>query len=342
MSKPRTRPPRRAPALALAVGACVLALEATAAAGGADAATAQVLFEDGKRLAAASNFAQACPKFAESQRLDPAAGTLIHLGNCYEKLGKTASAWATFLDAAAAAKQQSRADWAELAAARAEALRPKLARLAIVVSERPPGLVVKRDGTVLTDATLGSPFPVDPGSHTVELSAPGRAPVTLSRVVKDGEQATLQAPPLAHEVAPPPPAGAPPPVASSPARAPEPEPEPERGGGATLGYVVAGLGVAGLGVGALTGVLAMSKNSESKDLCPTEGRCASQAGVAANDSAKTLGTVSTIAFIAGSVGVVAGVTLVLTSGSKSRPSATLSMAPSLAPGAGGLLVRGAF
>ncbi|HRG96358.1 MAG TPA: hypothetical protein PLR99_08930 [Polyangiaceae bacterium] len=337
MSKPRTRSPRRRPALALAVGACVLALEATAAAGGADAATAQVLFEDGKRLAAASKFAEACPKFAESQRLDPAAGTLIHLGNCHEKLGKTASAWATFLEAAAAAKQQGRADWAELATARAEALRPKLARLAIVVSERPPGLVVKRDGTVLTEASLGAPFPVDPGSHTVEISAPGRAPLSLSRVVRDGEQATLQTPPLAHEAAPPPPplVAAPPP-STSPTPAPAPAREPERGAG--LGYVVAGLGVAGLGVGALTGVLAMSKNSESKDLCPTEGRCASQAGVAANDSAKTLGTVSTIAFIAGGVGVVAGVTLVLTSGSKSRPSATLSVAPSL----GGLLVRGAF
>lgn len=105
---------------------------------------------------------------------------------------------------------------------------------------------------------------------------------------------------------------------------------------------MAGLGVAGLGVGAVTGALAMSKNSESKDLCPTEGRCASQAGVDANASAKSLGTVSTIAFIAGGVCVAAGVTLVLTSGPSSRPSAQLSVSPSLAPGAGGLLLRGAF
>lgn len=329
--KPRPLSPRRAIVVAgaLALGLSVLTVTGSAVAGGADSATAEVLFEDGKRLAAASNFAEACPKFAESQRLDPAAGTLIHLGNCYEKLGKTASAWATFLDAAAAARQQARTDWADLATARAEALKPKLARLAIVVAERPAGLVVRRDGTILSEASLGAPFPVDPGPHTVELSAPGRTPVTLSRVVGDGEQAKLETPPLALGAATPP--GTPPLAATPPA------PAPERGS-ATLGYAIGGLGVVGLGVGALTGILAIGKNGDSKDLCPADGRCADQAGVAANDSAKTLGTVSTIAFIAGGVGVAAGAFLVLTAGPKSRPSAKVSVAPAL----GGLVVGGAF
>ena len=68
----------------------------------ADATTeADALFDEGLKAMDAGDHAAACAKFGESQRLDPAAGTLLHLGNCYEKVGKTASAWATFLDAAA-------------------------------------------------------------------------------------------------------------------------------------------------------------------------------------------------------------------------------------------------
>ncbi|HQY64385.1 MAG: hypothetical protein IPF92_17080 [Myxococcales bacterium] len=346
---PPTRLRERAAAIVFALGVglgvspCwLVGLEGVAVAAGADAATAQVLFEDGKRLAAASKFVEACPKFAESQRLDPAAGTLLHLGNCYEKTGRTASAWATFLEAASAAKQQSRGDWAELATARAEALRPKLAHLAIFIADRPPGLVVKRDGTVLTAASLGAPFPVDPGAHAVELSAPGRKSRSISRVVGDGEQAALHAPSLELD-SPTSPVAASAPGAAPVAASPVP-PEAPSGGNATLGYVVGGLGVAGLGVGALTGALAIGKNNESKELCPSAGRCASQAGIAANDSAKTLGTVSTIAFVAGGVAVAAGAVLVLTSGPRARAAGTasVSVGPAVGPEGAGLLVGGAF
>src|SRR3954468_2190760 len=66
-------------------------------------AAAQALFEQARKLMADGKFPEACPKLAESQRLDPGAGTLLNLGHCYEKSGRTASAWVTFKDAAAAA-----------------------------------------------------------------------------------------------------------------------------------------------------------------------------------------------------------------------------------------------
>jgi len=62
-------------------------------------AMASQLFDDAERLFAAQNFAQACPKYAESHRLDPQLGSLLHLGECYTRLGRTASAWASFKDA---------------------------------------------------------------------------------------------------------------------------------------------------------------------------------------------------------------------------------------------------
>src|SRR4051794_15794728 len=75
-------------------------LASRTAAGGDAAAAAEVLFSDGKRLVQERNFAAACPKFEESQKLDPGLGTLYRLADCYEHVGRTASAWAAFLEVA--------------------------------------------------------------------------------------------------------------------------------------------------------------------------------------------------------------------------------------------------
>src|SRR5258706_12663688 len=91
-------------------------------------AAAQALFDEARGLMNEGKFGDACPKFAESQRLDPGAGTLLNLANCYAKNGRTASAWVTFKDAAAAADVKRRADWSQRARERATALEPLLSR----------------------------------------------------------------------------------------------------------------------------------------------------------------------------------------------------------------------
>ncbi|MEO8877348.1 MAG: hypothetical protein ABI461_17265, partial [Polyangiaceae bacterium] len=69
-----------------------------------DLAAAEALFEDGRKSMDANDFAAACPKLEESERLAPAVGTLLNLGICYEKSHRTASAWATFKEATSAAR----------------------------------------------------------------------------------------------------------------------------------------------------------------------------------------------------------------------------------------------
>src|SRR4051794_35386626 len=92
---------------------CVVALALVAGRAHAEArdpVAAQALFDDARRLMAAGQTAEACPKFAESQRLDPGIGTAFNLADCYEKSGHVASAWALFLEVVSQARASGESD----------------------------------------------------------------------------------------------------------------------------------------------------------------------------------------------------------------------------------------
>ena len=301
-------------------------------------AAAEALFVEAKKLAAAGKFAEACPKFAESNRLDRGAGTMIHLADCYEKNKQTASAWATYREAASAAQALNRRDWEKLANGRANALEPKLAMLVVKVADPAPKIEVKRDDAVIEKPSWGIKLPIDTGAHTVTANAPGFQPFTVKiTIAADGEQKVVDVPKLTADA----PAVAtttPPPPTTTPDSQPPPKVVVDDGADTrrTVGYIVGGVGIAGIGVGAVTGFLAIGKNKDSKDLCPTEGACPSKDGVDANDSAKKLGTISTIGFIAGGVLLATGAVLVITSRSK------YALVPNIGPQNAGLTVAGRF
>lgn len=160
-SLPRSLFLRAALAFAAACGAAQ-----PAAARADDVAVAQALFDEAMALKAKEEWAAACPKFASSYKLDPALGTLLNLANCYEKIGKVASAWARWEEAYQWATKNGD-DRAEYAMKNRDALVPRLPKLRIVVTNPVPALSIEQDTSKVTDAMYGTALPVDPGEHSV-------------------------------------------------------------------------------------------------------------------------------------------------------------------------------
>lgn len=328
--------------LPLATLLFTLATSAPAFAG--DTALAESLFREGRALMDKGDYAAACPKLSESYAQDAATGTLLALALCQEKAGLTASAWANFAAVIPRAKRDGRPEREQAAREHMDALEPKLSRLTIEVDAQTAaldGLVVKRDGQALGSGAWGAASPVDPGTHAIEVTAPGKA--TWKGTVQVGANAdsqTLKVPQLVD--APGQPASAP--QASGAASTSSASGD----SGKTLrttGLIVGGAGLVGLGVSGIFGLRASSLNSESNEdgHCDGNNVCDS-VGLEKRDDAVSAATTATVALIAGGVLTAAGVTLYLVGHSKRgrTETALLQATPLPSPGGGGLLLHGSF
>lgn len=313
-----------------------------AAAQSHDSVTAQALFDDAKRLVTDKKYAEACPKFEESQRLDPAIGTHFALAECYERAGRLATAWAAYLDVASEAKAESRPDRERFAKARAEALAPRMSRITVVVPAptRVAGLEIKRDGEVLHEPQWGVAVPVDPGAHVVAAAAPGKVPNQTTVVIQDeGKVTEVQPPPLLDAPAPAPVVStAAPPLASNLAT-PPPAAQPRGLGAQRILAIAAGaVGVGGLVVGSIFGLETLSKHSDAQGEC--QGNACTPGGLADVNDGKSAGNVSTIAFVVGGVALAGGAVLWLTAPSSRSTVGALGVVPLIGRGTGGLSLHG--
>lgn len=223
-------------------------------------AAAQALFDDASARMAAGDFTTACPKLEEVVRLAPSGvGAKLKLAECYERAGRLASAWTTYVVARGAARmadQPERELWAE---EHANALKPRLSELVVVVPDALrtlEGLRIRRDGIPVGPAQWGVPVPVDGGEHTFDASAPNKVEWTTTiTIAPEQARATVNVPALADEPAaseaPAPPA---PPLAPV-AIAPSPLP-PQRDAASTHAgaaplwpWLVGGAGIALVGAG---------------------------------------------------------------------------------------------
>jgi hypothetical protein len=290
---------------------------------------AAALFEDGMRLMGEGKYPEACPKLAESERLDPSIGTLYRLSLCFEATGRTASAWLGYLDVAARALTLGQADREKAARAKAATLEPKLMRLKITVqpAAASAGVEVKRDGTVVSTPLWGTAVPLDPGPHKVTATAPGKEPWELGvQLDRAGSTVSVDVPPLlekkatAHDEgsAPQPPGPTVPagPMADRPPSfGPFPwESRSSRYWQLPLGITLTAAGVAGVATGTVLGVLAKSKFNQTNTggECDATTNACSPAGLTRRASAVSEGNVATYVFIPGVVVAAAGLVVWIT------------------------------
>lgn len=234
----------------------------------ADGALARALFHEARVLADAGDYARACPKLEESLRLDPGMGTRFNLAHCWEKLGRTASAWTLFLDVAAAARAQGMAEREAAARSRADELEPRLTRLRVEVPVHVRGMSIQLDGKELNEPAWGTPVPIDPGRHRLEARAPGRQAWSQElEIAATAEVHAASVPELAPLAAASPPVEAPAP----PVRGAEPS-DPSRAdvgssGFGTWSWVAIGVGAAAAATGVVFQLRVQSSISEADALC---------------------------------------------------------------------------
>ena len=161
---------------ACAFAALATATTATTAHAQSNAAIAEKLFLDGRALMAAGKVHEACEKFADSQRADPALGTLLHLAACHEKDHRPATAWSEFSDAAEQARNSGAHDRERYARAQVAELEKQLQKVVIDVAPSVPGIAITLDAQPLPAGVVGTEIPLDPGDHDLEVNAPGKKP----------------------------------------------------------------------------------------------------------------------------------------------------------------------
>jgi hypothetical protein len=283
-------------------------------------ALAVQLFDEAEALVAEQQFAKACPKYAESFRLDPQLGSLIYLAECYEKNGQLASAWGSYREAEEMAAKRGDERQAQ-AHERAAALAPRLARLVIDVppAARLRGLEVLRDGLPVAPTLWGSGAAIDTGKHRIVARAPGYASFQVEvEVVGEGGTSSVKVPKLVLD----PKTGTP--IGDNVG-------QPQR----IAAIAVGGVGIVGLGVGGFFGLSAQSTYSDSKSMCNDDDVC-TEHGKELRDSAKSKAVVATVA---GGVGIAALATAAVlwftapTAGRRSESAARRGLHWALGPNA---------
>lgn len=268
-------------------------------------AAAEALFERAQKLIDGGQIAEACEKLAASQELDPRLGTQLHLADCYDRAGRTASAWALFREVQERSRRAEQLDREQIARERAGVLEAKLSRLELRVAatREEPGLTLALAGSPVPKASWNVPLPVDPGSVVVEARAPGKKPWATRITIQPGPAIQIIELPKLVTLA-----VAPPAPAAAPART-----EPRSGSAQrTLGWLTGGLGLAALVAGGVLGYRAYSLDKSSKVECrEDEPNACTPRGAALREQASGAAQLSTITAASGALLAVGGLTLVM-------------------------------
>jgi hypothetical protein len=302
---------------------------------------ARVLGEEGLTKYDAGDFKGALEKLDRAYALYPAPTLGLYSARALMKLGRLLEASRRYLVVSRATLEADATDQLKQAQADATSEHGLLQKRIPVLRVEVTGaeiaeVAISLNGTPVASSELGQGRQLDPGKYVVEGvrgAETKRVEVVLRET--DNKVAALQfAPPVA--VAPPPPS-----IETTPLPPPQKDQQKPKTGSSqrTLGWVVLTLGGIGVGVGAVTGIMASGKKSDLENVCPDLTHCpeSSRGDV---DSYNNLRTVSSIGFIAGGVGVAAGLVLVFTAPKSAPEQSRRRVQPFVGLGTAG--VRGAF
>lgn len=291
-----------------------LTLGAPARAQSADERRAAALFREGRALVEKGDHAAGCAKFVESLAIVQSVGPAVNLAQCDERRGDLVSAlkhWRIGISLLSPGD-----DRVAPARERELALDRRIPRIQLTLDTSVPReAVVMVDGVAVPFEVAGAPRPLNPGAHTVAVSAPGYVSFSTQVTLVEGQQARV-------------------PVSMLRVNAPAPQAQGS-GGLRTAGFAIGGAGVASLVVGAVTGGLAIAKKGEVDRNC--EGGC-NDASRDAAQAGKAFATVSTATFIVGGAAAAAGVIMVVLG----RPKAAVTGAVAPMPGGAALHLGGSF
>jgi hypothetical protein len=297
---------------------------------------ADVLFKEGRDAFDKGDYARACPKFAESQKIDPAPGTLLNLAVCEERTGKLVSARQHFTEVLSQLPaRDERVSFVKELLAKVDA---RVGRLSLTLAPDAPKETEVKDEREGKPVPLGVELMLDPGEYSFEITAPGRPSDQLRLTLAEGQRDARAVAPLPAPVA----------VTVAPAKPGAGDPGMAgRNLRRTLGFAAGGVGVAAFGVAAVTGVVLLGKKGAVDAECPEKSpgmRVCSPAGfkLLADARSTPLLPLNTVSWILGIAGVGAGVALVLTSGSKGAGEPRATAFATALPGGGGLGVSGRF
>ena len=309
-----------------------------------ETAAARALAVEGLRLAQANNCVEALPKLERAEKLYHSTVVASRLGECYVSVGRLVEGTEVLRKVLREPQPADAPPALTKALDRAQktldAATPRIAALTIRIAAV-QDMRVKLDGNVVPSALLDSEVPADPGEHSIEVTAPGFLKSASRLSVSEGEKRsvslTLARDPNAPVAAAPAitaPISGPVPVAANsrsetaPGAAPRPRVVPASAPNRTAAYVSLGFGAAGIATGGVLGYLTLTNKATLQEQCP--GNVCSPNQQSDLDSAKRMGTLSTIAFGVGGVGLVLGTVLFVTAAPKNEDHGRATTKPRFA------------
>lgn len=261
------------------------------------------LFREAEAFFDFGDIPRACATWADSLRMQPKLGTLLNLALCHETMGRIATAWKEYHYGAAWAAQNGQKDRQKFAHEHASQLEPRLPRVALQLAPDQTYSTIEIDGEPLPEPEWVLPFYLDPGAHTIAVTAPGKkrktipinvtsAPSSQQVAIGDLEDLERAAPPA-------------------------PTYHLERTWMTTAGIATTGAGLATLAVSLFFGFSAADGRDDLRSRC-NGNRCVAT-GIQAYKDVQTNATLSTWLAVSGAVVTGVGVGLIVYDPKKNTP-----------------------